>query len=131
MTEKSEKSLKEKLGFTAGMSTLFLKAPAEYFTALGYRSAPYDDVDGEYDFIHAFYTSLEDLSSYADILISKLSEVGTLWISWPNMSSAPDIRTDITEPMLREILAPTGLVDVEVCIVTKSWLGMKFVWRKQ
>ena len=131
----SDKSLKEKLGLTDEMSTLFMKAPAEYFAELGRRNAPYDDVDGEYDFIHAFYTSKEDLSNYADILISKLSDHGMLWISWQKLSTQKDKSldidaVDITEQDLRDILLPKGLVDVKVCAVTEVWSGLKFVWRK-
>jgi hypothetical protein len=127
----SDKSIKDKLGLTDEMSTLFIKAPSEYFAVLGRRNAPYDDVDGEYDFIHAFYTSKEDLSNYADILISKLSDHGILWISWPKLSAQKDIPADITEQDLRDILLPKGLVDIKVCAVTEVWSGLKFVWRKQ
>ncbi len=126
----SDKSLKDKLGLKEGMSTLFLKAPADYFSVLNFRQSPYNDVDGEYDFIHAFYTSKDDLSSYADILLSKLSDNGMLWISWPKLSAQKDISSNITEQDLRDILLPRGVVDVKVCAVTDVWSGLKFVWRK-
>lgn len=131
----SNKSLKVKLGLTSEMSAFFLRAPAEYFKELNYKQRPYDDVDGEYDFIHAFYTSKDDLSNYADILTSKLSETGMLWISWPKLSAQKDKSlnhgvVDITEQDLRDILLPKGLVDVKVCAVTDVWSGLKFVWRK-
>lgn len=35
--------------------------------------------------------------------------------------------TDITEDVLREVLLPTGLVDIKVCAVD----GLKFVIRKE
>jgi hypothetical protein len=131
----SDKILKTKLGLLDEMSTLFLKAPAEYFATLGYRPRPYDDVDGEYDFIHAFYTNKNDLSGYADILLSKLSDKGMLWVSWPKLSAQKDKslnlgETDITEQDLRDILLPKGVVDGKVCAVTEVWSGLKFVWKR-
>lgn len=124
------KSLKEKLGLTSDMSTYFLRAPQEYWKELGYKQAPYDDNTGEYDFIHAFFTSKEEMSNFADILISKLAHEGIMWISWPKLSARSDMQTDITEQDLRDTFLPLGVVDVKVCSVTDAWSALKFVWRK-
>lgn len=127
----SEKSLKDKLGLNMDMSTYFLRAPQEYWQALGYKQAPYDDNTGEYDFIHAFFTSKSEMSNFSDILISKLAHGGMLWISWPKLSAQRDIISDVTEQDLRDVFLPLGVVDVKVCSVTDAWSGLKFVWRKQ
>ncbi len=128
--EKPEVSLNDKLGLKEGMSTYFLKAPSEYWQVLGSRPQPYDDVDGEYDFIHAFFTDKEALENFADILSSKLKNSGMMWISWPKVSARKELDSDITEQDLRDIFIPFGLVDVKVCSVTDLWSGLKFVWRK-
>ncbi|MGO7427881.1 DUF3052 domain-containing protein, partial [Rhizobium ruizarguesonis] len=41
------------------------------------------------------------------------------------------VPTDISEDVLREVLLPTGLVDVKVCAVDEIWSGLKFVIRKE
>lgn len=39
--------------------------------------------------------------------------------------------SDISENGLREIVLPTGLVDVKVAALDEDWSGLKFVWRKE
>ena len=51
-----------------------------------------------------------------------------LWVSWPKKSSA--LFRDLTEDMLREVILPTGWVDVKVCAVDSDWSGLKFLRRK-
>lgn len=126
----SDKPLIEKLGLKQDMSAYYLRAPQEYWHALGIKQAPYNDDSGEYEFIHAFFTSKDEMSNFADILISKLSHTGMLWVSWPKLSAQTDIPSDITEQDLRDIFLPLGVVDTKVCAVTDHWSGLKFVWRK-
>jgi len=130
MVGNSDKPLKEKLGLKDTMSTYYLRAPMEYWQELGVKQLPYNDNSGEYEFIHAFFTSKEEMSNFADILISKLSHNGILWISWPKMSARNDILSDITEQDLRVTFLPLGVVDVKACAVTEAWSGLKFMWRK-
>lgn len=126
----SEKPLKSKLGLRDDMSTYFMKAPSEYFTAICKKPQPYDDAFGEYDFIHAFFTEREAMANFAELLTAKLSEGGMMWVSWPKMSARKDVPSDITEQDLRDIFLPLGVVDVKVCAVTDVWSGLKFVWRR-
>ena len=51
-----------------------------------------------------------------------------LWVSWPRKASKLFI--DLTEDGLREVLLPTGWVDVKVCAVDADWSGLKFLRRK-
>ena len=37
---------------------------------------------------------------------------------------------DLTEDQLREVILPTGWVDVKVCAVDADWSGLKFLRRK-
>lgn len=52
----------------------------------------------------------------------------SLWVSWPKKASKLFI--DLTEDGLREVLLPTGWVDVKVCAVDADWSGLKFLRRK-
>jgi hypothetical protein len=130
MSEYSGRTLKDKLGLKEGLTTYFLRAPQEYWQELGFKQAPYDDNTGEYEFIHAFFTSKEEMSNFADILISKLALGGVMWLSWPKLSARKDTPSNISEQDLRDTFLPLGVVDIKVCSVTDTWAGLKFVWRK-
>ena len=52
----------------------------------------------------------------------------SLWVSWPKKASKLFI--DLSEDGLREVLLPTGWVDVKVCAVDADWSGLKFLRRK-
>lgn len=58
-----------------------------------------------------------------------MAEGGMLWIAWPKKASG--YPTDIVEETLREVILPTGLVDVKVCAIDAFWSGLKFVRRKR
>jgi len=46
-------------------------------------------------------------------------------------SKASKVETDITEDTIREVALPMGLVDIKVCAVDDTWLGLKLVIRKE
>ena len=52
-----------------------------------------------------------------------------IWVSWYKKSSG--LQTDVTEDTIREIVLPTGWVDIKVCAVSDVWSGLKIVKRKQ
>lgn len=79
------------------------------------------------DFLHAFFTSAEDLAEAFPKLKSSLSKTGMLWISWPKRTSK--LARDLNESIVREIGLDGGLVDVKVCAVDDDWSGLKFVYR--
>ncbi|NEX93164.1 DUF3052 domain-containing protein [Caulobacter sp. 17J65-9] len=60
--------------------------------------------------------------------LAALASGGALWISWPKKSSK--LFVDLTEDGLREVVLPTGWVDVKVCAVDADWSGLKFLRRK-
>jgi hypothetical protein len=54
---------------------------------------------------------------------------GMLWVCWPKQ--ATKLPTDITEDVLRQVLLPTGWVDVKVCANDAQWSAQKFVRRSE
>ena len=60
--------------------------------------------------------------------VARLAGPGGLWIAWPKKSSG--VPSDLTEDVLREVILPTGLVDVKVCAIDQTWSGLKFALRK-
>ena len=123
-----DKSLRDKLGLTDDMSTLFIHAPGSYMDEIGARQRHYQDESADIDFIHAFYDEKLRLESGISMLIDALSDHGILWVSWPKKASG--VKTDITEQDLRDIILPLGLVDTKVCAIDDTWSALKFVWRK-
>jgi hypothetical protein len=126
----SQKPLSEKLGIEPGASLLFINAPEEYFDSLGALPKSAKLPSEKSDFIHAFFTELDDLQQQSNKLVQNLAEGGMLWISWPKKSQKI-LSTTITEQDLRDIFLPLGVVDVKVCAVTDIWSGLKFSWHKK
>lgn len=85
--------------------------------------------DRQFDYIQVFETHRVALEEMAAALFRVVRPDGMIWISWPKKSSK--VPTSITEDALREILLPTGLVDVKVCAVDETWSGLKFMIRKE
>jgi hypothetical protein len=87
-----------------------------------------DDIAGA-DVVLAFYRRQADLRDDATALTSGLAMASSLWICWPRRAGGR--RSDITDTVLRDVLLPTGLVDVKVAALSEDWSGLKFVWRKE
>ena len=130
--------LAKKLGLRDGQRVLFISLPeslSELRVSRHFREMAeagwqtFTDGDPGYDVIHGFTTSRNDLERAALALRDIIARDGMVWISWPKKSSK--VPTDITEDTIREVLLPTGLVDVKVCAVDAIWSGLKLVIRRQ
>ncbi len=91
------------------------------FTILPAPEAPIDAV-------HVFVTSRAALEDAVHRLKPLLAPAGFLWVSWPKRASR--VPTDVTEDVIREIALPTGLVDVKVCAIDRTWSGLKLMIRR-
>lgn len=81
------------------------------------------------DAAHVFVTERAELEAKVTQLRPLLAPAGFLWISWPKKASK--VPTDITEDVIRDVILPTGLVDVKVCVVDAIWSGLKLMIRKE
>jgi hypothetical protein len=82
-----------------------------------------------YDVVHMFTYDRSQLDADITAAISACSDSkGALWISWPKKTSK--LFVDVTEDTLREVILPTGWVDVKVAAVSDQWSGLKFLRRK-
>jgi len=68
------------------------------------------------------------LEKQLDRLRAKVSDTGTLWVSWPKKSAG--VPTDVTEDVIRAVALPLGFVDVKVCAIDETWSGLKLVIRR-
>jgi hypothetical protein len=119
----------KKLGIKPQMRILILNRPSDYWkwmeTDLSSQlvSAPPAEL------VHIFAVSKKELDKEFRTLIGKLDIKAIIWISWYKKSAK--IPTDITEDSIREIVLPTGWVDIKVCAVSEQWSGLKIVKRKE
>jgi hypothetical protein len=130
MTGYSKTPLAKKLGLKANMNALILHSPKKY--ASFFEEVP-ENVQfnnpgvEQFDFIHLFLTSQDQLLIDFHSLKSKLKSNGILWVSWPKLKM--NISTDLNRDFIREFILENGLVDVKVCSVDETWSGLKFVYR--
>ena len=118
-----------KLGIKEAMKLMLINAPENYMSLLGQDFTP--QLTGkisEADFVHLFVTFKKELEKQFTKIIQSPKEGLVIWISWYKKSSG--LQTDITEDTIREIVLPTGWVDIKVCAVSDVWSGLKIVKRK-
>lgn len=63
------------------------------------------------------------------LLVESLPKRSALWVAWPRKAGGHV--SDVDDNLLREVLLPTGVVDVKVAALDLDWSGLKFVWRKE
>jgi hypothetical protein len=122
--------LVKKLGFAPDMSVVLLHAPPNFSELLGEipSGVKVSRRLGPADVVLIFAQYAADLATRVLALKSAVAPDGMVWIVWPKRASK--MPTDLTENVLREIVLPTGLVDVKVCAIDETWSGLKLVIRK-
>jgi DUF3052 family protein len=81
------------------------------------------------DVVIAFVRRAADLAGVVSAVAAVLGPEDSLWLVWPRRAAGHD--SDVTENLLREVVLPTGLVDVKVAAVGEDWSGLRFVWRRE
>jgi hypothetical protein len=117
--------LQKKLGFKEGWAVRFAGDVPSGFAGQFAGVRPVSR--GRADAAILFTRSAASLGRDAPRLMDALGDTGMLWVAWPKKSSG--VVTDLTENVLRDVLLPTGWVDVKVCAVDETWSGLKFVKR--
>lgn len=127
----SGKPLIDKLGLKPGQTLAVIDPPAHYDELV----APLPDQarverggEGEAALVHLFVPDRAALQAKAAAALARIAAGGMLWVSWPKKSSK--LFRDLTEDGVREIVLPTGWVDVKVAAVDEDWSGLKFLRRK-
>ncbi len=127
----SGKPLAEKLGVRDGDTLAVMDAPTAYASwvePLPTGATLIDGPDPEARILHLFVRNRADLEHKMHAAFGHRPESGMVWVSWPKKSSK--LFEDLTEDGLREVILPTGWVDVKVCAVDADWSGLKFVRRR-
>ena len=127
----SGKSLIAKIGVKPGQ-TLAVVSPPPHFDEL-VKPLPNGvkvrtGYDGDADIVWAFVRDRTELEFVGPQIIGA-KEGAAIWISWPKKASRMFV--DLTEDGVREVLLPTGWVDVKVCAVDADWSGLKLLRRRK
>jgi hypothetical protein len=128
----SGKPLPTKLGIKPGMSLIVLGAPPDYETLMADLPAGVTTrrrLGGTADVVLLFTTRRLELARRVPALMAAIAPAGAVWVCWPKRASR--VPTDITEDVIREVVLPSGLVDVKVCAVSEVWSGLKLVIRRE
>ena len=126
--------LPQKLGIKAGMRVALLHAPARIEDTLGPLPEGVHLQHGlrksqKVDLIVGFVTERDHLARNFGWLIGTLPSDGAFWVAFPKKASK--VTTDMTDHAVRDVVLPTGWVDVKVCAIDDTWTGLKIVLRKE
>ncbi|HZQ27712.1 MAG TPA: DUF3052 domain-containing protein [Acidimicrobiales bacterium] len=124
--------LQKKLGFEEGWTVAVLgDAPegfADQFTGLDIRRSLPAAGRPPASAALAFVRSGSELQRVVvGRVLPALPDDGMVWVAWPKKASG--VPTDLTENVVRDVILPTGWVDVKVCAIDDTWSGLKFVKR--
>jgi hypothetical protein len=118
-----------KLGVKDGMRIAVLDAPEGFALDLPDGAATSARLGGSKDMVIVFVKERRALERRLDALRRAIAPDGMVWVAWPKKASK--VPTDVTEDVVREVVLPTGLVDVKVCAIDETWSGLKVVIRKE
>jgi hypothetical protein len=123
--------LPQKLGMKPGTTIVVINEPPKYRKLLGKLDQVTfsNRIRANSDFVHLFTSRRNELQKKMSILRNKISDNGTIWVSWPKKSA--NLPTDVTEDVVREVALPLGLVDIKVCAVDETWSGLKLMIRRE
>ncbi len=131
----SGKPLIAKLGVKAGQQLLAIDAPGHYTElveplpdGVSLVLSAWEQAEVGAQVVHAFFADRAALALHVQALVTLPAPGGMAWVSWPKKAS-PLFR-DLTEDGIRELLLPTGWVDVKVAAVDEDWSGLKFLKRR-
>jgi hypothetical protein len=128
----SGKPLVQKLGFREGWRVATAGGPSDLEGLLGELPSGLRIVQGleqEADAVWLFVVSRRELELNLARALACLRPDGMLWISWPKKSSG--IATDLGDTVLRELVLPTGWVDIKVAAIDDEWSGLRFALRRE
>jgi hypothetical protein len=127
--------LAKKLGIKDGGVLALVDAPTKWSVpdlpsgVTVARETPYSRRGlAEVDVALVFCRAAADVAAIPS-LVESLPTRGALWVAWPRKAGGHV--SDVDENLLREVMLPTGVVDVKVAALDVDWSGLKFVWRKE
>ncbi len=123
--------LARRLGLKPGMTVAWVDPPEHLEALLGALEGltVRRTLRAPLDLVLCFVTERRALGRRAARLRAVVAPAGSVWVCWPKRASK--VPTDVTEDVVREVLLPTGLVDVKVAALDARWSGLKLVVRRE
>ena len=126
----SGKPLVDKLGVKPGARVALVGAPEGFESALEPLppgATVRRRLNRGSDVAVMFTMSRAELARKWVQLTDAVGPTGAVWVAWPKKASG--VATDMTEHVVRDVVLPTGWVDVKVCAIDETWTGFKCVLR--
>lgn len=123
------KTVAQKMGIKENSSAHFVNAPDDALADIQFPEINISKtLDGEFDYIHLFVKSQDELREVFPKLKKHLQLNGMLWVSWPKNRQ---LDTDLTLPKVIEIGYSFGLVESINLSVNEVWSALKFTHPKK
>ena len=124
-----EKKVSEKMGIKPGSRAMIINATDDERKAIGLPVL--DEISamrGNFDYIHLFIKTQNDLHEKFALLKKHLAPTGMLWISWPKGRKQG---TDLSLTEVIRIGYDYGLVESKSLSVNDTWSALKFTHPKK
>jgi hypothetical protein len=123
------RGVSKKMGIKEGGRAFLVNAPPEAVEAIDLPDLEIAArLTGEFDYIHLFSKSQEDLKSHFSKLKTHLKPEGMLWVSWPK---GRQLGTDLSLPTVIKLGYDQGLVESKTISINTTWSAIKFTHPKK
>src|SRR5437660_637819 len=105
--------LPQKLGIKPRTTVIVINEPPNYRKLLGKldRVTFSNRISTTSDFVHLFSTNRNELEKKLSILRDKISDNGTIWVSWPKKSGEPSTVSVRTSPRSFLVLPKIDIIN--------------------
>ena len=118
------KTVSQKMGLKDGMRAFFRNAPGSTLEKMNLPNLNFvQALRGDFDYLHLFTTSQDDMDGAFPKLARHLKQTGMLWVSWPK---ARQLGTDLSLPHVIRIGYSHRMVESTTLSLDAMWSGMKF-----
>lgn len=116
------------MGVEAGTRAFLVDGPAASVDAMRLPELNVSArLTGQFDYIHLFVPTQQDLDETFPVLKEHLAPKGMLWVSWPKGRKR---NSDLTLPVVIRIGYDHGLVESTCLSIDPTWSGLKFTHPK-
>ena len=122
--------LPKKLGIKPGIVVALVNAPDDFERTLDPLPDGVlikEDLRGRTGLVVLFASRMADIYEQFPQAERSLNDGGKLWIAWPKQASG--VKTDVTQPAVREFGLAAGWVDFKICAIDETWSGLAFARR--
>lgn len=114
----------KKMKLKQGTSGAFLYAPEEYIIMTNEQDYIDFSEHDKFDFVHLFIQSINDYNERIAETLSKLSETGVLWISYPKADK--NSKYDVNRDILFALTQKDGIIACSSAALDEKWSALRF-----